>query len=128
MTRYNACLRHCKPFLTHPPPYTTWHAPGEILYVVLMHIACLIDACNIMSDSHLQVFDVVESELPFCKAVVLETLRMHPSVMKQMKMAVEYDVLPDGTRVRQLQLRHPFGPFLTPFPAHPAPHGPCNMF
>ena len=49
-----------------------------------------------------QAFDVVESELPFCKAVVLETLRMHPSVMKQMKSAVEDDVLPDGTRVRQL--------------------------
>ena len=46
-----------------------------------------------------QAFDVVESELPFCKAVVLETLRMHPSVMKQMKQAVEDDVLPDGTRV-----------------------------
>ena len=44
--------------------------------------------------------DRVSRELRFAQAVVLETLRLHPSVPKDIKAAVRDDVLPDGTVVR----------------------------
>eukprot|EP00041_Stephanoeca_diplocostata_P010119 m.160631 g.160631 ORF g.160631 m.160631 type:complete len:529 (+) comp18030_c0_seq3:189-1775(+) len=44
-------------------------------------------------------FKVVEGKLPYLKAVALETLRLHPSVTKELKYCVKDDVLPDGTAV-----------------------------
>jgi cytochrome P450 len=35
------------------------------------------------------------------EGVVLETLRLHPSVPKDVKEAVADDVLPDGTRIKK---------------------------
>jgi len=51
--------------------------------------------------SHEDMFAVVEGKLPYLRAVVLEGLRLHPSVMKDMKFCVEDDELPDGTRVKK---------------------------
>jgi cytochrome P450 len=53
--------------------------------------------------SHEDMFTVVETGLPYLRAVVLEGLRMHPSVMKDFKFCVEDDVLPDGTVVKKGQ-------------------------
>lgn len=51
--------------------------------------------------SHEDQFTVVETELPYLRAVVLEGLRMHPSVMKDVKFCVKDDVLPDGSVVKK---------------------------
>ncbi|KAG0339924.1 hypothetical protein BG004_006625 [Podila humilis] len=44
-------------------------------------------------------YEVLMQELPYTKAVFHETLRLHPSVPKNVKQAVDDDILPDGTRV-----------------------------
>ncbi|KAI8599049.1 cytochrome P450 [Dissophora ornata] len=44
-------------------------------------------------------YEVLMNELPYTKAVLHETLRLHPPVPKNVKQAVNDDVLPDGTRV-----------------------------
>ena len=44
-------------------------------------------------------YEVLMNELPYVKAVLHETLRLHPPVSKNVKQAVDDDVLPDGTRV-----------------------------
>jgi cytochrome P450 len=45
-------------------------------------------------------YDAVAHGLPFTQAVFMETLRLFPSVPKDVKQAVAHDVLPDGTRVQ----------------------------
>jgi cytochrome P450 len=45
------------------------------------------------------MFDVINRGLPRTKAVVSEGLRLHPSVPKDMKFAINEDTLPDGTAV-----------------------------
>jgi cytochrome P450 len=42
-------------------------------------------------------YELVEKHLRYTRATVLETLRLCPSVPKDLKVAVERDVLPDGT-------------------------------
>jgi len=48
-----------------------------------------------------RLFEIIEHELPFTKAVTNETLRLHPSVPKDVKFAVKPDTLPDGTKVEK---------------------------
>lgn len=50
--------------------------------------------------THEEKFTVVETGLPYLRAVVLEAIRMHPPVMKDVKFCVQDDVLPDGTVIR----------------------------
>ena len=47
-----------------------------------------------------KLFEVLYGNLPYTKAVIMEGLRLHPSVPKDIKFAVDDDVLPDGTRVK----------------------------
>ncbi|KAG0365389.1 cytochrome P450 [Gamsiella multidivaricata] len=44
-------------------------------------------------------YETILHELPYLKAVFHETLRLYPSVPRNIKEAVNDDVLPDGTRV-----------------------------
>ncbi|KAI1295686.1 Protein kinase alk2 [Mortierella claussenii] len=44
-------------------------------------------------------YEVLMNEMPYAKAVLHETLRLHPPVPKNVKQAVADDVLPDGTRI-----------------------------
>ncbi|KAG0303154.1 hypothetical protein BGZ98_006956 [Dissophora globulifera] len=44
-------------------------------------------------------YEVLMHDMPYTKAVLHETLRLHPPVPKNLKQAVNDDVLPDGTRV-----------------------------
>jgi fatty acid omega-hydroxylase len=45
------------------------------------------------------MFKLVEHELPYCRAVGAESLRLHPSVPKDIKFAINDDMLPDGTPI-----------------------------
>eukprot|EP00040_Diaphanoeca_grandis_P018615 m.97908 g.97908 ORF g.97908 m.97908 type:complete len:517 (+) comp27021_c0_seq1:149-1699(+) len=51
-----------------------------------------------------QQFEAAETELPFCKAVIMESLRLHPSVVTQGKTAMADDVLPDGVKLKKGQV------------------------
>ncbi|KAG0347394.1 hypothetical protein BG005_000184 [Podila minutissima] len=44
-------------------------------------------------------YEILMNELPYTKAVLHETLRLHPPVPKNMKQVAADDVLPDGTPV-----------------------------
>ena len=44
-------------------------------------------------------YQALEQDMPFARAVMLETLRLYPSVPKDVKSAVAHDVLPDGTAI-----------------------------
>lgn len=44
-------------------------------------------------------YEILMHELPYTKAVFHETLRLNPSLPKNVKQAVADDVLPDGTCV-----------------------------
>ena len=44
-------------------------------------------------------YETAARKLPFATAVLKEALRLHPSVPKDVKVAVADDVLPDGTRI-----------------------------
>ncbi|KAF9929841.1 hypothetical protein FBU30_001154 [Linnemannia zychae] len=44
-------------------------------------------------------YEVLMNELPYVKAVLHETLRLHPPVSKNVKQAADDDILPDGTRI-----------------------------
>jgi cytochrome P450 len=44
-------------------------------------------------------YEALEKELPYASAVMRETLRLFPSVPKDIKTALQADVLPDGTYV-----------------------------
>ncbi|KAJ3109799.1 Protein kinase alk2 [Phlyctochytrium planicorne] len=46
-------------------------------------------------------YDEVKKEMPYANAVFHETLRLFPSVPKEMKQANRDDVLPDGTAVKE---------------------------
>merc|ERR1712054_219280 len=46
-----------------------------------------------------RLFEIIEHVLPFTKAVTNETLRLHPSVPKDIKYAVKANTLPDGTQI-----------------------------
>ncbi|KAF9910119.1 hypothetical protein EC991_007251 [Linnemannia zychae] len=44
-------------------------------------------------------YEVLMNEMPYVKAVLHETLRLHPPVSKNVKQAIADDILPDGTRI-----------------------------
>ncbi|KAG0250541.1 hypothetical protein BG011_008266 [Mortierella polycephala] len=44
-------------------------------------------------------YEILNNEMPYAKAVLYETLRLYPAAPKNQKMALEDDILPDGTRV-----------------------------
>eukprot|EP00043_Microstomoeca_roanoka_P025193 m.7910 g.7910 ORF g.7910 m.7910 type:complete len:494 (-) comp5332_c0_seq1:233-1714(-) len=45
-------------------------------------------------------YEAVHEKIPYVHHVVKETLRLHPSVPKDVKTAVNDDVLPDGTKIK----------------------------
>ena len=47
-----------------------------------------------------EAFNAIYNGLPYVKAALSEGLRLHPSVPKNMKFAINDDVLPDGTKVK----------------------------
>jgi cytochrome P450 len=53
---------------------------------------------QVLGDAEMPTYDQVKN-LTYVKACFLETLRLYPSVPRNTKMAVEDDVLPDGTFV-----------------------------
>jgi fatty acid omega-hydroxylase len=48
---------------------------------------------------HEDIFQICHQQLPYTRAVMTETLRLHPSVPKDAKYSKHPDVLPDGTRI-----------------------------
>jgi cytochrome P450 len=48
-----------------------------------------------------EIFKIIYTKLGYIKAMLSEGLRLHPSVAKDLKYAVEDDVLPDGTKVKK---------------------------
>lgn len=57
------------------------------------------EGCPLTTLDTERLFRIVERELPFTKACANETLRLHPSVPKDLKYATKHDTLPDGTKV-----------------------------
>ncbi|KAG0231968.1 hypothetical protein BGW41_001986 [Actinomortierella wolfii] len=53
----------------------------------------------VCGEDDLLTYEMVNQDLPYAKAVFYETLRLYPPVPKNGKVAVNDDVLPDGTRV-----------------------------
>ncbi|KAJ3373747.1 Protein kinase alk2 [Kappamyces sp. JEL0680] len=58
---------------------------------------------TLVGESDIPTYDQVK-QLKYHKAVMNETLRLYPSVPKNIKLAVKDDVLPDGTRIQAGQL------------------------
>ena len=54
---------------------------------------------NLEDMNHEEAFEKITKKMPYLNAVAKETLRLHPSVPKNVKFAVKDDVLPDGTKV-----------------------------
>ena len=57
------------------------------------------DVANMRDLKHEQMFELMETKLPYARALASEGLRLHPSVPKDIKFAVNDDTLPDGTPV-----------------------------
>ncbi|KAF9157262.1 hypothetical protein DFQ26_008913 [Actinomortierella ambigua] len=53
----------------------------------------------VMGDSDEFEYETLTQRLPYAKAVFYETLRLYPPVPKNGKVALEDDILPDGTRI-----------------------------
>ncbi|KAF9977806.1 hypothetical protein BGZ73_004873 [Actinomortierella ambigua] len=57
------------------------------------------EAEAVMGDSDEFEYETLTQRLPYAKAVFYETLRLYPPVPKNGKVALEDDILPDGTKV-----------------------------
>ncbi|KAF9088936.1 hypothetical protein BGX27_002594 [Mortierella sp. AM989] len=53
----------------------------------------------VLQGSEKYTYETIMHELPYLKAVFYETLRLHPPVPRNLRLAAEDDVLPDGTVV-----------------------------
>jgi cytochrome P450 len=82
---------------------TTAQAISWTLFCLFKNPKCLItlveEVDGIMGESEIPTYDQVKA-MKYAKAVMLETLRMYPSVPKSEKMAINDDVLPDGTVIK----------------------------
>ena len=82
---------------------TTAQALSWTIYCLFKNPKCLkvlVDEVDeIMGDGEMPSYDQVKS-MKYAKAVMLETLRLYPSVPKSEKMAVKDDILPDGTKIK----------------------------
>ena len=54
------------------------------------------DQINLEDMNHEDAFERITKKMPYLNAIAKETLRLHPSVPKNVKFAVNDDVLPDG--------------------------------
>eukprot|EP00048_Salpingoeca_helianthica_P004136 m.74105 g.74105 ORF g.74105 m.74105 type:complete len:489 (-) comp13068_c0_seq3:127-1593(-) len=57
----------------------------------------LVDEIDTVLQGNTPTYEDVETRMPYLTGCVKETLRLHPSVAKDAKLAVNDDVLPDGT-------------------------------
>ena len=84
------------------------------VYLVLVHLHWSLDAWSLIDKTKEGKFDSanlinsvedanqlwdIQNKLPYAEAVVMETLRMRPSVPVDLKWAANDDVLPDGNIV-----------------------------
>lgn len=58
-----------------------------------------IDSTHLINAAEASKLWEIQNELPYAEAIVMETLRMRPSVPMDLKWALEDDVLPDGNIV-----------------------------
>lgn len=58
-----------------------------------------VDHSQLQNLPHEDIFQICHQQLPYTRAVMTETLRLHPSVPKDAKYSIRPDVLPDGTRI-----------------------------
>jgi cytochrome P450 len=59
----------------------------------------IVEPMQLQTLQHEQIFQICHQQLPYTRAVMTETLRLHPSVPKDVKYSIRPDVLPDGTRI-----------------------------
>eukprot|EP00045_Choanoeca_perplexa_P008994 m.85122 g.85122 ORF g.85122 m.85122 type:complete len:490 (+) comp14710_c0_seq2:44-1513(+) len=82
---------------------TTANCLSWVFYELHKHPACMAklkkEVDEVLGGSD-PTHDAVHTGMPYLHAVVKETLRLHPSVPKDGKVAVNDDVLPDGTQIR----------------------------
>ena len=84
--------------------WTMYELVGKQDRVVDQAIQCVRDATGgrqLQELPEAEIFQIVYGKLGYIKAVLGEGLRLHPSVAKDIKYAVEDDVLPDGTPVKK---------------------------
>ena len=84
--------------------WTMYELVGKQDRVVDRAIQCVRDATGgkqLQELPEAEIFQIVYGKLGYIKAVLSEGLRLHPSVAKDIKYAVEDDVLPDGTPVKK---------------------------
>ena len=95
------CCESCGPSWTLPyppsPPLVQPPALPDNLTLQAKEVGVL-TLGELDSDA---MFALVEKGLPYMRAVVMEAMRLHPPVPRDLKFATVDDTLPDGTRIRK---------------------------